>query len=695
MKNAISSFKNNRLFRLIGLIAVFFVINIFAKQIITDDKKNIPEFQQKQSNPQSVAEEMKKNQPNEANVTNKRGILIFLDDPEKDELGAISYGLLQALYQEAGSIIVSASLLYTLFEHRLKDNRSVETIFDEIQKDREKVLEIIDPNAKKSKQDVVQQKHDIIMSKLAFQADRWIIKKINSSLCLLLPTNHLQSLHVNIDKAREYTSGRKVSDIELQLGLKINHMETLDYQSMSRSLYARILNYFFKITPFSTGLANYFINSLNSIFCEKTAYKEKVDIPEWCIFIDGHGLINHSIAHLSFHDFKQFLQFLDKEINTQLLVVSSCYVAGVNAETIYGDIKSETQQYYSFPIVIQGFNDVITHSVIPSLTKYTYNDKQTIGLTNDLRFDSFFKNARELVTHYSDIVRPITPYFLQNTPQIKLPGIEWFSVMDLDKKIVSIGSILAKTRDAEKPLDIVTFFKKDPEIILLYTDNIPFELKINSHNTRAIVSMVASSFEKEDSVRTVYEMEEFPGKSLLFKVDRWLIRKAKIMASTVSSRLKLKDRVQTIHRIKKISSTTHGFSQILLWFSLVRSSEGHTWFLIDEMVDKDGISIEDVLIVGRTHPEPALVYFKDKDNVLFKMVLYGAPAEKIKQRSVDENFYNERINIIRNEYPKLSEKMQRSRGRISSEQIKNLENMLFKQREKQKTLAPKNSPLIQ
>src|SRR5207249_2149737 len=78
------------------------------------------------------------------------------------------------------------------------------------------------------------------------------------------------------------------------------------------------------------------------------------------------------------------------------------------------------------------------------------------------------------------------------TPQVKYPGLPWFSIIDTDP-IVSIGSILAKNRKA--PLDIATFFpkklsstkdssgktqitKQDREIfgILLYTNEIPFEI---------------------------------------------------------------------------------------------------------------------------------------------------------------------------------------------------------------------------
>ena len=124
-----------------------------------------------------------------------------------------------------------------------------------------------------------------------------------------------------------------------------------------------------------------------------------------------------------------------------------------------------------------------------------------------------------------------------------MPGVEWFSVIEIDKKIVSIGSILAQTKNPKTPLDIVTYFKKDPEVILLYTDNIPFELKINSNQLKEIVSMVSSG--------------------------------------------PIKDKPNfVIHHIKKISSSQDS-EKIFKWFESVSSSSllehGSKWFFIDEI----------------------------------------------------------------------------------------------------------------
>lgn len=69
-----------------------------------------------------------------------------------------------------------------------------------------------------------------------------------------------------------------------------------------------------------------------------------------------------------------------------------------------------------------------------------------------------------------------------------MPGLEWFKVLDESKDIVTIGTVLSKTRDT--PLDIEKYFKTNPKAILLETANVPFEIIINSDKLQGIVSML-------------------------------------------------------------------------------------------------------------------------------------------------------------------------------------------------------------
>jgi hypothetical protein len=129
---------------------------------------------------------------------------------------------------------------------------------------------------------------------------------------------------------------------------------------MKQSIFQRFLGYFSK----APGLVRYFVSSLDDIFVQKIGYIEKkVDVPEWYVYIFGHGYIKYSMAFLSLKNFQQFLGFLNNKMIVKLLVVSSCFVAGTNSKIFYGKIKSDIKEEYSFPIIAKGLNDVMTVSL--------------------------------------------------------------------------------------------------------------------------------------------------------------------------------------------------------------------------------------------------------------------------------------------------------------------------------------------
>ena len=126
--------------------------------------------------------------------------------------------------------------------------------------------------------------------------------------------------------------------------------------------------------------------------------------------------------------------------------------------------------------------------------------KNKLKVKISVRYSDFLnKVTTSDIINYRELAAPFVVGFknehgleLSHLPQIKFPGLPWFSVIDNDK-VVNIGSILAKTRT--KPLDIATFFAKkdkkaDPLGILLYAETIPFELIINTIEMPAIISMI-------------------------------------------------------------------------------------------------------------------------------------------------------------------------------------------------------------
>ncbi len=291
------------------------------------------------------------------------------------------------------------------------------------------------------------------------------------------------------------------------------------------------------------------------------------------------------------------------------MVVSSCYVAGINVKNVYGEIQSGTQQPNSFPIIIQGLNDSQTFGTFPACDIKNWILAQKIGLNTSKSFIDFFKQAHKQETNYREIIKTLILHDknITNEPQIKMPGVEWFSVMDIDNKIVSIGTILAKTRDPEKVFDVVSFFKKNPKAILLYTEDLPFELKVDLNTLKAIVSMISPYVVKGDLIPPII-----------------------------------------IHRIRKISAEGHSPVDIVKLFRSVMYTNDKKWFFIDEINASD--VWKDVLIDG-TSKEGINAYFKDKNNILYKLNFnfdnWKSKINTVLSGSYDDRDYNERLTIVR------------------------------------------------
>ena len=188
----------------------------------------------------------------------------------------------------------------------------------------------------------------------------------------MIPHNYVKSFSIDPDSIKKYhTAAHQLSDIELRVGFKVNHLETVSYEQINN--------------PPLVKSVDYVINSLDNIFCKKSDYyNTKIDIPTWIIFANGHGLSMETIAGLNLDDFKKLLHFLEHKIRVDLFVVKSCYVAGVNVNKIYGTIQSGTQQYYSFPIIVQGLNDVDTSSITPEVDLNAWHSDRKIRLIVNL-----------------------------------------------------------------------------------------------------------------------------------------------------------------------------------------------------------------------------------------------------------------------------------------------------------------------
>jgi len=374
-----------------------------------------------------------------------KGIFIYLDDSENsDNPGAISKIALKNISDDVGPIIISAHTLNLLckvgpvsigFSH-------TETI------DGEKISAILNTS--------------------------WIIKNISDHLYLLIPKSYLLKIGIDSALVDQYLPNA-ISDTELKLGLKVNHMKSSTVAEVKAKESSSFI------------LANYFLPALynentrtSDTFCIRSDYQNdqnthNIPLPLWSIYMSGHGMAKYTIIlGLSIPDFKKVLDFFNTKINTRLLVYTSCYAAGQNIKEIYNDITSPIQKTYSFAIIIQGITDTSVHSM--SLAREFKPFFETVTTTDLIDY-------KKATSHILPTLDP------QDTPQIRLPGTQWFSILAAQNNVVQIGKTLAENRGT-RPLDVNTYFNTTPKILLLYAQHIPFELIFQGKTMPTIISMV-------------------------------------------------------------------------------------------------------------------------------------------------------------------------------------------------------------
>jgi hypothetical protein len=507
----------------------------------------------------------------ETNSNVNRAVLIFLDDSESDDsqtadrkLGAITNAFIAAFSQEAGPILVSASLIANIKE-REKSQKT----------DPQKLVDRVQALMSQSPTDIVMMEYkSIVLSVISFNkttTQNWIIKKVNDALYLLLPKHYLVTMHIPEAAIQGYQpGGSPLTTTELQLGLKVNHMQTvINIDDIKKPLPEPPI-----VTYFMDSVWDNKLNTSN-IFVTNSDYHKSgsIAIPTWSLFIKGHGIMGATIAGIVFSQFKELLNFLEYKINTKLFYYVSCYAAGIANKALYEDAESGIDTTYSFAIITQALTDSV---IIIPITAFDIKDDKLV-ITTPVSYTKFISNvtAADIIDYHT-----IDPYHskmgIAGFPQIKFPGLPWFSIID-DDLFCMIGLTLAKARIT--PLNIANFFAKGgkkatPIGLLLYTQDIPFELIIDSKNMVGIPPFIISMI---------------PGNAL--------------------------------HCMKKISTTVYTVDDILQSFLGIKHLGPQKVFIIDSIqgINDEGnaVVVQDVTI--HLTPQQNSVYYL-QDGKLLKII---------------------------------------------------------------------------
>lgn len=180
-------------------------------------------------------------------------------------------------------------------------------------------------------------------------------------------------------------------------------------------------------------------------------------MPQWTIYMYGHGYAGESIVDMFFDDFKKILTFFEQKILVRGLIISSCQAAGLSADKIYGDRNQLYSRIpYSFPIIIDTLADMVSFSapIGKLFRKKIYNPRVKL---NFLKFAGCVQDKEPIPyaqvlpyiftkLHSSGYISYMSSYIscISSLPQIRLAYREDFKPM---VKIVEIKSLYENSRE--------------------------------------------------------------------------------------------------------------------------------------------------------------------------------------------------------------------------------------------------------
>jgi hypothetical protein len=273
----------------------------------------------------------------------------------------------------------------------------------------------------------------------------WVIKELDDYY-ILIPKN-------KIDTLKNYLN---ITD------LKIVTVTEARFSALSKK-YAR-----------ATQDDSLFSAALNKLFLPSS--KEIAPI-HWTIFLAGHGHYESDthkgkIADLSIPEFQDVLNFLESKIKTKLLMYQSCYAGGENKIKAFNDmLQNDNSKNYTFPIIVLSAHEVKSYVFMLS------NSKQQERQKFDTLFDELLKEWYTLPDYYEILKKAEFIPFLQNFPQIRLPGCGWFSIEALNTcKENNDYIVISKINALTQKKDIL--IEEYTDIVFVYYPTIPFKIEL-------------------------------------------------------------------------------------------------------------------------------------------------------------------------------------------------------------------------
>lgn len=322
--------------------------------------------------------------------------------------------------------------------------------------------------------------------------NNWKLHKTNNqNFYLLIPQNYLENKRKILENFK--FPSKLLKNDTFVLGLKIKeNIKILPEDITQINLPEKKEDEFIKFLP------NLFVTSddIKKMINDREEHLN-LHMHKWYFYNSGHGDPHtdpiEKIVGLSPETFRKMLLFFKNNINTKLYYYNTCFIGG----------RHLILPYKGFDFKEELFNYIIIGS---SLNYYPTLPKEHIKIeeTNETEylvrpsqnFQAFFENIKKWVNFFIphksqmsqekrqvltqalkqsekfllDAIKNVQVVFEKKVPQIpviRFPGTEWFSAIDVDKKVFIITRVMANVKEREqKPIIInnkkVVVFNLEP-----------------------------------------------------------------------------------------------------------------------------------------------------------------------------------------------------------------------------------------
>ena len=173
------------------------------------------------------------------------------------------------------------------------------------------------------------------------------------------------------------------------------------------------------------------------------------NLAPWNIFIMGHGSLNNGIAGITLNDFSATLRFFNDALNTHIMFINSCFIAGSNEQYMESYKTTSLKETYPlslhYKLIIGSIRQEVTLTFFDSEDKSIAIKKffETLEIPNK-------KNNLEEALQYLSLSDDWFSYSsgINSISQILIPRVGWKTI--LPKKSVEIGFLPNKKESTKR-----------------------------------------------------------------------------------------------------------------------------------------------------------------------------------------------------------------------------------------------------